>query len=108
MASSSFCSLRMVVSKVCKATSSFNSAFTLYALLKRSGLTMLWVCAIIEPIISHPWGLVQVRVNFEPILRPPVLIGELVPVWLCLMFLFLVLVLGALFGGSNLTSGSNF
>jgi len=31
---------------------------------------MLWVCAIIEPIISHPWGLVQVTVNLGPTFSP--------------------------------------
>src|SRR5262249_20486644 len=46
MASKSLSSFRMVVSRFCKATNCCNSAFTLYALLKRSGLNMTFLIVL--------------------------------------------------------------
>src|ERR1051325_11218424 len=46
MASKSLSSFRIVASKFCKATNCCNSAFTLYALLKRSGLNMTFLIVL--------------------------------------------------------------
>src|ERR1041385_4319045 len=46
MASKSLSSFRIVASRFCKATNCCNSAFTLYALLKRSGLNMTFLIVL--------------------------------------------------------------
>src|SRR5436190_12149487 len=52
----------MLVSRICKATNFSNSAFTLYALLKRSGLYMT---AFICKMITHPPCPVQALKRWE-------------------------------------------